>query len=228
METHTNILPDGTRTKLVAAIASGIRMSRVVTIGAGLPLVLPTLAVADDRFTPESIFEAAGETGSTEFAEVNGSALNARITDLAGWLLGVAIAIFVLKVILTAIDRMLIGGDVRAVPIDKKPGRILAANQHKPKHAKAPNLSFLEAIPIVGVYPKPDANPGARNSLTVYGDNGKPLEKVFGDDIKRYTWPEVWLTFAKNLAICIGAWVIVNALVGLVSWLMTEGIGGTD
>lgn len=150
-------------------------------LGAGIPLLAgASVAFAgDERFTPDSILESAGQQGSLEFEEVNGSTINTRVTAIAGWLLGVAIAIFVLRVILTAVDRMVLGGD----------------DPYRPAN------SGLAAIPLIGAYPSKDAQ-----------GNG-------------YSWKDVWINFGKNLAICIGAWVLVNMMVGAVSWFMTEGIG---
>ena len=154
------------------------------TLGAGVPLRAgASVAVAtESRFTPQSILNSAGTTGDTQFTQVNGEWINTRVTGIAGWILGVAIALFVLRVILTAVDRMVLGGD----------------DPYRP-----PN-SGLTAIPLIGAYPSKDAN-----------GNG-------------YSWKDVWISFGKNLAICIGAWVLVNEMVGLVSWFMTSGIGSEN
>lgn len=122
-------------------------------------------------WSPTDLLDESG----VERKDVTGASVNGVVRNIAGWALGIAISLFVLRVVLTGIDRILVGNE----------------GGH----------SFLSSIPLVGAYPPPSA------------------------DGEGYPWKDVWINFAKNLAMVVGAWVIVNALVGLVEWAMNSFIG---
>lgn len=150
-----------------------------VALGTGVPMLAPSVALADGvtakgGFTAEGMLGDAGKQAGFNVDTVNGETINGLVTRIATWAIGVAVALFVLRVVLTAVDRMVLGGQDPY------------GNQQ----------SVLSGIPIVGAYP-PKQNDGSG-----------------------YTWKDVWLNFAKQLAICVGAWFGVSLIVGLVSWLM--------
>lgn len=122
-------------------------------------------------WSPTDLLDESG----VERKDVTGASVNGVVRNIAGWALGIAISLFVLRVVLTGIDRILVGNE----------------GGH----------SFLSSIPLVGAYPPPSA------------------------DGEGYPWKDVWINFAKNLAMVVGAWVIVNAVVGLVEWAMNSFIG---
>lgn len=134
----------------------------------------PTVALAD--WTPDDMLGKAGSEGSFDVQKVNGDTINERVTAIAGWAIGIAVALFVLRVVLTAVDRMVLGGEDES-------GR---------------QQSVLSGIPIIGAYP--------------------PKQR----DGSGYTWKDVWLNFAKQLAVCVGAWFLVGLIVGIVGWMMNS------
>lgn len=151
------------------------------SIASALPLgMAATRALAvENTWGVDEILDDAGGYGDQEYATVNGEQINARVRNITGWALGVAIALFVLRIVLTAIDRMVLGGQ----------------DQYGQQR------SVLSAIPIVGAYPPPSDQGG-------------------------YTWKDIWVNFAKNLAIVVGAWILVNAVVGIVRWAMNSFVNG--
>lgn len=95
------------------------------------------------------------------------------VQTVTRWILGIAIVLFIAKVVLTAIDRMLFQ--------DPKAGRNSSDKD-----------GFLQQIPVIGAYPADQE------------------------------WKNVWLHFGKNVAIVVGAWLIVQILVGIVSFVFTS------
>lgn len=166
----------------VTKTAGYMQKAGAVALGTGLPLLAGgqvALAANGAWKDPNELIKSAGQEGSFEGTDVNGEWINTKVTSIAGWLLGIAVGLFVLRVILTAVDRMVLGGQDQY------------GNQ----------TSVLSAIPMVGAYPPK------------------------GPDGSGYTWKDIWINFAKQMAICVGAWVLVNAVVGIVSWLMTSVAG---
>lgn len=149
-------------------------MEKVVlfAIGTGVPLLVPaTSAFASSIDDPSSFLSAVETETNTSGASgsMKGDSVNSAVHNIVVWILGIAIGIFVMRVVLTAVDRMLI--------------------------SDSPDGSFLTNIPLVGAYPPPSRDGG-------------------------YAWKDIWISFAKQLAICVGAWVIVEAILGLISWLL--------
>ena len=157
-----------------------------VALGSAAPMMLsPSMALAEKGISTQNGFKAsdmlgnAGNQGGFKVDNINGSSINATVTAIAGWAIGVAVALFVLRIVLTAVDRMVLGGQ----------------DQYGQQQ------SVLSGIPIVGAYP--------------------PKQQ----DGSGYTWKDVWLNFAKQLAICVGAWFGVSLVVGVISWLMNTVTG---
>lgn len=112
--------------------------------------------------------QAAGQSGTT-ITTIDQNTVATWVTNITTFLLGIAIVIFVLKVVLTAICEML-----------------MADNDGM--------KDTLQGIPLIGAY------------------------KIGNGDCKNFK--DVFLKkFAKNLAIVVGAWVLVQLVVGLVLWL---------
>lgn len=81
-------------------------------------------------FTGASVLEAARGDGFTA-STITAASTQGVVRNIAGWLLGVAIAIIVLKVALTGIDRMFL-------------------DNMNDSHDQSP----LESIPVLGAYPR--------------------------------------------------------------------------
>lgn len=107
---------------------------------------------------------------------VDSGSVNNWVVGIAKWIIGLAVVCFVLKVVMTAVDRMVLGN------IDDGPQRGQRGGQ---------GSGFrLSDIPMVGAYP-PDAS-----------------------------WKQVWLNFAKNLAIVVGVYLIIELIMGVIMWLI--------
>lgn len=158
-----------------------------VAVGSGAPMLLvPTAALAagggvstNNGFKATDMLNKAANDGGFKVDTINADSINATVTKIASWAIGVAVSLFVLRVVLTAVDRMVLGGQ----------------DQYGQQQ------SVLSGIPVVGAYP-PKQNDGSG-----------------------YTWKDVWMNFAKQLAICVGAWFGVSLVVGVVSWMMGSVTG---
>lgn len=107
---------------------------------------------------------------------VDSGSANNWVVGIAKWIIGLAVVCFVLKVVMTAVDRMVLGN------IDDGPQRGQRGGQ---------GSGFrLSDIPMVGAYP-PDVS-----------------------------WKQVWLNFAKNLAIVVGVYLIIELIMGVIMWLI--------
>ena len=136
----------GKTLKYVSATCGG-------AIGAsGITLIMPRIALANesggttqtdsggDPWSPKSLITETS-TGGIKPADVNQNNAETLVKNIASWALGIAIALFVLKVVLTAVDRLFVGGEM--------------PQQGRPMPGKG---SFLQMIPIVGAYPPPDGH----------------------------------------------------------------------
>lgn len=137
---------------------------------------IPTVALAKG-YSPNEILESATDgNANIDSSQFDSNQLSERVTSIATWAIGVAVVLFVLRVVLTAVDRMVLGGEDQY-------GR---------------QQSVLSGIPMVGAYP--------------------PKQ----DDGSGYSWKDIWLNFGKQLAICAGAWFLVNMMVQVISWLIAS------
>lgn len=150
-----------------------------MAILAGMPLLAGPSAALADTSTPSGVIgEATKRAHGNEGDTLSAGTLNEKIKAIAAWVLGLAVVIFVLKVVLTAVDRML---------NDNRNGE----------------RSFLVNIPIIGAYPQPEQGG--------YGSSGGG-----------YTWKRVWINFAVQLVIAIGAWLLVGLVTGLLSGIFNQ------
>lgn len=107
-----------------------------VAILSGIPLLaFPTIALADSH--ADEVFSTAHSNANGTDQKLTAGGINETVTGITGWILGLAIIIFVLKVVLTAVDRILNDPDN-------------SASQHN---------SVLTRLPIVGAYPPPTMGP---------------------------------------------------------------------
>ena len=155
----------------------------------GIPLLYsPSPALAADATTPTGVIgEAAKRSHGDEGETLSANTLGEKIRAIAAWLLGLAVVIFVLKVVLTAVDRIL---NDRESSVDSHRGNTYYFHN-----------SFLVSIPIIGAYPPPERD-GYNHT-----ENG-------------YTWKKVWANFAVQLVIAVGAWMMIELIVGLLSGVL--------
>lgn len=116
---------------------------------------------------------------------------------LINTLLFIAIGIFVLRIALTAFDRIVfsnLGGSMPAI---------------------------LESIPAIGPYPDPSR--GSAESQNTLMNNSSSLRRGFvsygipvqRDTKKVWTWAAIWKNFALQLAIAGGVWILASLLLGV-------------
>ncbi|RAP50741.1 MAG: hypothetical protein BZ138_06385 [Methanosphaera sp. rholeuAM270] len=113
------------------------------TIGALLASIpVPALAAGATAWNAKDMMDNAYKTGESggSVTEIDGAVISGWVGTFTTWALGIAIAIFVLKIVLTAIDRMLFASD---------------ANGSKVMGDKT--KSVLTRIPLIGAY-EPDVD----------------------------------------------------------------------
>lgn len=108
--------------------------------------------------------------------KVDSGGANNWVIGIAKWIIGLAVVCFVLRVVMTAVDRMVLGN------IDD-------GQQRGPRGGQGSGFR-LSDIPMIGAY-SPDV-----------------------------PWKQVWLNFAKNLAIVVGAYLIIELIMGVIMWLI--------
>lgn len=141
-----------------------------------------------------NISDEANAIGATKSAEKYASTgvILPIIQSIANWALGLAIVIFILRVALTALDR-------------------IAFSRQGTK------TSFtLSEIPFVGAYPNPDnlVLMDETNAKAYAMTHGKPKQNEF------WTWKRIWTRLFTQLIFATGAWMIVKILLGLLQSLL--------
>lgn len=131
---------DRTREIATSAVAAAARLA------GAFPLFLPAVAYASDGRLGWSM--SGGDGGNGILADDPTGAFTpdsvmSVVTVLIRTGLGIAIAVFVLKVVLTAADRLLIGGTVAPGPA-----------------GPPQEQSMLSQIPLIGAYPPPEPTGG--------------------------------------------------------------------
>ena len=135
---------------------------------------LPSQAFAVTDWKPDDAIKGNGSVNPTE---VDADKISEWVKTFAMWIIGIAIVMFVLRVVMTAIDRMLF------TKVKEQQGGMPGGG------GRGSSDSPLLKLPIViRPYPETDG------------------------------WGEIFKTFAIQLAICAGAWLIVNFLSGIVLW----------
>ena len=141
-------------------------------------------------WSPDEMMTSAGKTGNLNVTTVNASTVDQWVTGITNWLIGIAVVIFVLRVVLTAVDRMVLGNTMDGM--GGRPGPGGPGGTGGPGGPQGQGFR-LSDIPVVGAYPP------------------------------NVTWKQVWINFAKNLALVVGAYVIVQLIMGVVLWLIGVG-----
>lgn len=129
---------------------------------------------------------ASGGTG-LKGVKFTPAGLSGWVQTFTQWILGIAIVLFVLKVVFTAIDRLLFAN--------------VTDPSKNTKGGSGTSDGILQRIPLIGAYPA------------------------------ELAWKEVWIHFGKNLAICAGAWILVQIVVGVVLFVFdaaTGNVGSTS
>lgn len=170
----------------------------VITLMAAVLLPCHNVAYAQIGWSAKN--EAMSTGVSTEDPEQHVDELTDEITSVCtsvtSWAIGLAVAMFILRIGLTAIDRMLL-----------------------PRQGTK-DAFHLSQIPIIGAYPDPD-------EITEMTDNEKlamSLSGKKGGRPRRWTWQVIWVNFAKQLAVCAGAWILVRVLLGIVGSILALSI----
>lgn len=162
-----------------------------ISLLAGIPLLAaPQVAMADD-WVSGVLDTSAQNVGEEQAGKPTGDSVANTIKSVSGWIIGIAIVLFVLKVIMTAIDRILFDRDSSIV-------------------SRSGNTNYFEnsvlvGIPIIGAYPPPESRPN-----DPYADKSK----------KGYTWKDIWILFFVQLLIAVGSWFFVNLVVDLLAGLL--------
>ena len=129
----------------------------------------------------EEMMNSAGKTGQLNVTEVNAGTVDKWVTGITNWLIGIAVVVFVLRVVLTAVDRMVLGNTQDGMGGRPGPGG--------PGDQQGSGFRLCD-IPVVGAYPP------------------------------NISWKQVWINFAKNLALVVGAYIIVQLIMGVILWLI--------
>lgn len=157
-------------------------------------LVTPTTAHALGWGVQEEA-DAVGASRSAA-SNVKPSTIAPIFTAVTNWVAGIAIAIFVLRVAMTAIDRLLFSG-----------------------HGAGPALRLSE-IPFIGAYPDPDDRVEAddANAAQSAGRQARAKSETL------WTWGRIWKRFAIQLGVIAGVWVLMRVLLGVVI-MLSQGTG---
>lgn len=164
---------------------NAIKTARYLTIGtAGAwtlgALALPGVAMAaGGQWKPEDMMKNAGGTAglNTGSNVITTQTVTDWVNTVVSWAVGIFVAFFVLRIALTAFDRMVIA-----------------------------NMNTTFAVP--GAYPNPGDERYDKNDIQNEG-------ATVG-----WTWKRIWINFAKNIAIVVGAWLIVQLIMNLVLFAM--------
>ena len=114
-----------------------------VVIAATKPAI--AWASGGGRWTPEEMLNAAGADASISATPISAGSVTSFVNTLTAWLVGIAVAIFVLRVVLTAINRMVFGNGT---------GKSSAQGQGGSSSSSGLDLT---AIPLIGAYPDSDS-----------------------------------------------------------------------
>lgn len=129
----------------ISKTAQYLRGAGTLSLLTGIPLLAaPEVALADG-WTQGVLDTSAQQVGQDSAGKPTAEGISETVRKVSGWILGIAIVLFVLKVVLTAVDRILVGND---------------------SQSGYPSNSFLTRIPIVGAYPLPTGGQGGERGYT--------------------------------------------------------------
>lgn len=158
-------------------------------IFSAISIFLPAISYAD-------IGPSIGETTGGQYLNIQESTilqgtdgqpsqLETNITNAINWGASIAIGFFVMKVIMTAVDRF-------ALAESQSPFR-------------------LSEIPIIGAY----KDPRERNKWTEHSQQStNRLQGNPQDQEPVWTWKQIFKHFIKNIIIIVGIWVILGIIQG--------------
>lgn len=164
-------------------IVKNVIKTSLVVIGAATATLMPTTALAYNSGAPDwsagTMLSNGASDAGVKIRNVSSGDINDWVIGISKWIAGLAVVFFVLRVVMTAVDRMVLGN------IDD--GQQHGGGTRGPQQ----NSGFrLSEIPVIGAY-----DPSV-------------------------SWKQVWLNFAKNLAIVAGAYLIVMLIMNVVLWLI--------
>jgi hypothetical protein len=137
--------------------------------------------------------EEADAVGASQSAAANAqpATIAPIFTAITNWAVGIAVAIFVLRVAMTALDRFVFSGQ-----------------------GAAPALKLSE-IPFIGAYPDPDdlIEMDEANANAYAAQHGHTKNETL------WTWGRIWKRFAIQMGIIAGVWILMRVLLGVVIML---------
>lgn len=166
------------------------RIGALLLAGGGATAVASSLApqtayAASLGWSVNGMLQNSNVTGAgLDITNINQQSFANAVTTITTFLLGMAIVAVVLRVVLTAIDRMVFSSRIGNGPRGGGPGGGMG-------RGGGDDDGVLTKIPLIGAYP-----------------SNVPWKTVFGN-------------FAKNLAIVIGAWFLINLIAGVVQFAFT-------
>lgn len=134
----------------ITKTARYMRQVGTAAILAGLPILAPSTALADSY--SDGVFNTAHKNSGDLTKDVSAGSMQSKVRSIAGWALGIAVSIFVLKVVLTAVDRILFDRESLETST--------VGNTHYFSE------SFLVGLPIIGAYPSPEHQDGGETGYT--------------------------------------------------------------
>lgn len=147
-----------------------------------LPTMFPTASYA---LGDKSIGEQMTDAGISRDADkiIQADSLSTAVRPILNAFAGIAVALFVLRIALTAIDRFALSRSTNPFPFR------------------------LSSIPVIGAYPDPNdiqkLDEQDMLAKKIKGDNSRPY---------LWTWAVIWKHFAVQIIVLSGAWVIANVL----------------
>lgn len=74
-------------------------------------LLAPATALANNQWNPKTMLQNAGQSAGVHVNEINTSTVTGWVNTVVSWAIGIVVAIFVLRIALTAFDRMVLANN---------------------------------------------------------------------------------------------------------------------
>lgn len=149
---------------------------KTAIVASDITLIAPTVAMAAPDWSAGTMLRNGASDAGMTIMPVNSDGANNWVIGIAKWIAGIAVVCFVLRVVMTAVDRMVLGNIDDGI-------------QNAPRTPQSDGFR-LSDIPVIGAYPP------------------------------NVSWKQVWINFAKNLAIVVGVYIIIELIMGVVLWLI--------
>lgn len=133
----------------------------------------------------KSIGDQMADAGISRDADkiIQADSLSTAVRPILNAFAGIAVALFVLRIALTAIDRFALSRSSNPIPFR------------------------LSSIPVIGAYPDPNdirqLDEQDMLAKKINGDKSRPYV---------WTWAVIWKHFAVQIIVLSGAWIIANIL----------------